>query len=189
MPIKENTMIEFEAFRKIPRLSKENMVITEKIDGTNAQIVITEDGQIFAGSRSKYITPQDDNYGFAKWVEDNREELISKLGAGKHYGEWWGAGINRKYDKKEKIFSLFNTSVWTPETLPSCCSVVPTLCIHSFDTNKIEEVIKELTQHGSYAAPGFMKPEGICIYLPLIGRYYKKLIENDEIHKGELVAN
>ena len=37
-------MTEFQPFPKIPRLSRE-IVITEKIDGTNAQILITDDGQ------------------------------------------------------------------------------------------------------------------------------------------------
>jgi ATP-dependent RNA circularization protein (DNA/RNA ligase family) len=54
----------FEDFPKIARLSRE-CCITEKIDGTNAQVVITEDGQVLAGSRTRFITPEDDNYGFA----------------------------------------------------------------------------------------------------------------------------
>ncbi len=58
-------MIEFEGFGKIARLSRE-CVITEKIDGTNAQICITEDGQFLTGSRTRWITPEDDNFGFSK---------------------------------------------------------------------------------------------------------------------------
>jgi len=81
-------MIEFIEFPKMARLSRE-CFITEKIDGTNAQVHITDDGEIYAGSRSRWITPQDDNFGFAKWVESNRDELI-KLGVGSHFGEWWG---------------------------------------------------------------------------------------------------
>ena len=56
---------EFIPFPKIARLSR-LAIVTEKIDGTNAQVTITEDGDIFAGSRSRWITPEDDNYGFAR---------------------------------------------------------------------------------------------------------------------------
>ena len=52
-------MVEFEAFQKIARL-KRNCVITEKIDGTNAQIFIGEDGEFLTGSRNRWITPDDD---------------------------------------------------------------------------------------------------------------------------------
>ena len=38
------TDIIFTPFQKIPRLSRE-MIITEKIDGTNSCICITEDGE------------------------------------------------------------------------------------------------------------------------------------------------
>ena len=79
-------MIEHQEFPKMARLSRE-VIITEKIDGTNAQIFISEEGIILAGSRTRWITTQDDNFGFAKWVEENKEELL-KLGAGRHFGAW-----------------------------------------------------------------------------------------------------
>ncbi len=64
---------------------------------------------MFIGSRTRWITAQDDNHGFARWVEGNKQELL-KLGAGRHFGEWWGSGIQRGYglQKGEKRFSLFN---------------------------------------------------------------------------------
>mgnify|MGYP003564223801 FL=1 len=68
--------MEFETFPKINRLKRE-CVITEKLDGTNAQIAITEDGVMFVGSRNRWITPEDDNYGFARWARDNHEELLA----------------------------------------------------------------------------------------------------------------
>ena len=72
--------MDFQGFPKIARLSRE-VIVTEKLDGTNAQVLIGEDGSIRAGSRSRWITPQDDNYGFAKWVAENEAELW-KLGPG-----------------------------------------------------------------------------------------------------------
>ena len=50
-------MEEFTGFGKIPRYSRE-VLVTEKIDGTNAQIYITEDGQFLVGSRKRWITPE-----------------------------------------------------------------------------------------------------------------------------------
>lgn len=75
----------FIPFDKIPRL-KRGCVITEKIDGTNAQVVVGEDGSVRAGSRKRWITPEDDNFGFAAWVRRNEEEL-RELGPGQHFGE------------------------------------------------------------------------------------------------------
>jgi hypothetical protein len=191
-------MIEFESFKKIPRLLRE-IVITEKIDGTNAQIYIEElegyedpealickDGlAMYAGSRTRWITEKEDNAGFAKWVKKNADELFL-LGPGHHFGEWWGQGIQRGYGLKEKRFSLFNTLRWSDdEARPKCCYVVPVLWTGLFDTEMIIYVIDRLKIHGSSAAPGFKRPEGIIIYHVAGNLYFKKTIEKDEKHKGE----
>ena len=68
-------IIEFEGFNKISRLSR-GMVVTEKIDGTNAQVCITEEGGFLVGSRKRWITPESDNFGFARWAYEHKEELI-----------------------------------------------------------------------------------------------------------------
>lgn len=132
--------MEYKKFPKIPRLSR-GMVISEKIDGTNAQIVIIKKLDIttdlsgkyvgfpdlilgensefymFAGSKERWLVPgkQSDNYGFAGWVKSHSEELF-KLGEGYHAGEWWGNGIGRGYGLTEKRFSLFNTSRWVNQS-------------------------------------------------------------------------
>ncbi len=103
--------IEFKAFNKIARLNRE-VIVTEKIDGTNGVIYVTENqGGVIAGSRERWLTVENDNAGFARWVHENAQEL-STLGHGYHYGEWWGQGIQRKYGLAEKRFSLFNVSRW-----------------------------------------------------------------------------
>src|ERR1035437_8585597 len=66
------------AFPKIARLNRD-IVITEKIDGTNAAIGIvelpqSEEGsvmyEVYAQSRNRIITPgKGDHAGFAAWVE------------------------------------------------------------------------------------------------------------------------
>jgi hypothetical protein len=57
--------------------------------------------------------------------EEHRDDLLT-LGPGRHFGEWWGAGIQRRYGLTEKRFSLFNVTRWG-EARPACCHVVPTL--------------------------------------------------------------
>jgi hypothetical protein len=103
--------VPFESFPKIGRLSR-NCTITEKIDGTNAQIYIGEDGEFLTGSRNRWVTPgKQDNYGFSRWAHEHKDELMT-LGPGRHFGEWWGLGIQRGYGLQEKRFSLFATHRW-----------------------------------------------------------------------------
>jgi hypothetical protein len=204
--------MKFNEFPKLSRFSR-HVIISEKIDGTNASIfiqnvVLEEDLNdptiitiltgfesntsytLRAGSRTKWITPKDDNHGFANWVLKNALEL-SKLGEGHHFGEWWGSGIQRGYglQKGEKRFSLFNTSRWSDSTVrPSCCSIVPVLWEGSMDTinESIETVLEKLRTEGSQAVPGYLKPEGIVIYHVAGNLGFKKTLEKDEIPKSLL---
>ena len=186
------------------RLSRD-CVITEKIDGTNAQILITENGDFFTGSRKRWITPDDDNFGFSQWAHEHKEQLM-QLGPGRHFGEWWGQGIQRKYGLGEKRFSLFNTLRWnnageTPRPIPNnnpkeevkytrpapgCCSVVPILFQGVFDTDAVDQCLLYLRTEGSYAAPGFMNPEGVVVYHIAGNIGFKKTIENDGQPKGQV---
>jgi hypothetical protein len=199
--------MEFVGFPKISRYSRE-CIITEKIDGTNAQIYIEEmdlinpdlEGEeklivelyeagkyfrVFAGSRSQWITPKNDNHGFARWVNDHADELL-KLGPGRHFGEWWGQGIQRGYGLKEKRFSLFNIKKWSdPAVRPTCCHVVPVIYQGPFGDKAVLGSLELLCMGGSFAAPGFMKPEGIVIYHVPGNILFKKTIEKDEEYKGK----
>lgn len=185
------------AFPKIPRLNRE-IIITEKIDGTNAIIHIDESGEIFAGSRNRWLTPQNDNYGFAVWVEGNRDELL-KLGPGTHYGEWWGAGIQRRYGLTEKRFSLFNVNRWRAVDGGICnitdplgvsvirgLYVVPVLASGPFDSTFIASVLENLKTNGSVAVPGFMQPEGVVVFHTTSKQLFKVTCVNDESPKGKV---
>lgn len=207
-------MAEFVPFAKIARLSRE-CVITEKIDGTNAQIFIApwlncsvagEKGpngslgvwsqksqqfyELHAGSRTRWIQPENDNYGFARWAYEHAQELVDGLGEGNHFGEWWGSGIQRGYGltKGEKRFSLFNVSRWGvgegQDAPPACCSIVPVLYRGPFTTEAVETALESLRQSGSLAAPGFPNPEGIVIYHTAAKTLFKKTLIGDEKPKG-----
>lgn len=147
--------VEFKEWPKIPRWQNESYVITEKIDGTNGCIIVTEYGDIFAQSRSKILneTKAGDNFGFCKWVIGNKDDLLS-LGVGYHFGEWWGHGIQRNYGLTERRFSLFN--IWLPEW-PECVSKVPVI------EKTLDKAIARLKECGSQAAPGYMNPEGLVM--------------------------
>jgi hypothetical protein len=192
----------FVEFPKIGRLSRE-CLITEKIDGTNAQICITEEGEFLVGSRTRWIVPGDDNYGFAAWAYMHKEELI-QLGPGRHFGEWWGQGIQRKYGQTEKKWSLFNVTRWvlhneTPgqiptgdprnvkmqEKLPSCCGLVPILYKGLFTTEACEAALDDLRKNGSKAAPGFLNPEGIVCFHKAANIWFKKTLDKDEVPKSK----
>ena len=162
----------FIPFPKLSRLFRD-IIITEKLDGTNAQVVVFEDGTVRAGSRSRWITPEDDNFGFAAWVRHHEDELRN-LGVGRHFGEWWGKGIQRGYGLDHRRFSLFNVSRWADDAVrPSCCHVVPILWSGIFCEWYIREAANELKHNGSKAAPGFMNPEGIIIFHEPSGHLYK----------------
>lgn len=178
-------MTEFVEFPKMARFSRE-VIVTEKIDGTNAQILITEEGEFLTGSRTRWITPENDNFGFSRWAYDHKEELML-LGSGRHFGEWWGAGIQRGYglQKGEKRFSLFNVSRWE-FTRPSCCSVVPVLWRGDFGALEIENILTALSVTGSKAAPGFMKPEGVVVFHTKANVGFKKTFEKDDTGKWDV---
>ena len=216
---------EFKPFPKMPRLSRE-VIITEKIDGTNASVFIREitDPEemnavsmdplacvrmnnllIYAGSRTRWITPDNDNHGFARWVCENDEEII-KLGPGHHFGEWWGSGIQRGYglQKGEKRFSLFNVARWAihgtepqviptadprivkmQDVLPACCGLVPVMYRGMFDTFEVGRCLNELKSHGSWAAPGYPHPEGVVVFHIAGNCGFKKTLEKDNQPKGQ----
>ena len=181
MTMSDQSHLEFVEFPKIPRMRRE-MIVTEKIDGTNAQVIVGLNGEVLAASRSRLITPTDDNFGFAAWVHDHAEELAT-LGQGRHYGEWWGSGIQRGYGLRERRFSLFNVARWRDER-PACCHVVPVLHQGVFSTEDVEFSLSKLRALGSFASPGFMKPEGVIVFHTRANFGFKVTLERDEEPKS-----
>lgn len=213
---KEHEMdLSFEEFPKISRLARE-CVVTEKIDGTNGQLYILKSNVVdalgpiarlaigfdpttelvmLAGSRTQWVTPERDNHGFARWVQEHAPELF-QLGEGRHYGEWWGSGIQRGYglQKGDKRFSLFNVARWGdnrdrekfPIDRPACCSAVPVLGSGVFSTESIDFALDRLSREGSSASPGFMNPEGVVIWHEAARILFKKTLERDAEPKSRV---
>ena len=198
-------------FREWPKTSRffRDIVITEKIDGTNAAIgikvventnhenaidyVCSDDKiyAVYAQSRSKLITQgkANDNYGFAGWVAEHSAELVQHLGEGLHFGEWWGSGIQRGYGltKGDKRFSLFNTARFAniEEESDGLLLVVPTLYEGSMSIEEAQYSLRHLENYGSVASPGFMNPEGICIYHTSSRTVTKVTLDNNDAGKWE----
>ena len=198
--------MEFEKFGSLTRFSQ-GWTITEKLDGTNGQIAISprytteyddvavralvaEDGieyNIFAGSRNRWLQPtkERDNMGFARFVAENASELL-KLGEGRHFGEWYGSGIQRGYGltKGDKRFALFNAGRWSDADIrPECCEVVHTFLLDEYVSNPYaaaQGVMSMMETQGSYHIPGFMKPEGIVMFHRKSGTSFKKTFDYDE---------
>lgn len=168
--------VEFKAWDKIPRENPFKATITEKMDGTNACIIIADGEIVGVQSRKRLITVDDDNYGFAGWVDRNKDDLVN-LGDGYHYGEWAGLGIQKNpHNLDEKKFFLFNTFRWNPDNpnRPKCCEVVPVLFQGEIDSATIPDALQLLQDD---ATPE-QKPEGVVVYYHAFRKYTKHTIKS-----------
>lgn len=204
---KEDTFGQFKSWGSTTRENK-NKTITEKIDGTNACLVI-KDGEVKAQSRKRMITPDDDNYGFAKWAYDNAGALMDTLGFGYHYGEWYGEGIQKNpLGVEGKRFALFNATKYTEGNGFDLSRVdgletVPLLHHGQCDLWTIPNIMQDLDVYGSkvkgaktraISVPGldeilFNKAadaEGIIIWNNETRTRTKMLLENDAFHKFQV---
>lgn len=202
------SLLEFQAWPKTPRLNRD-MIVTEKIDGTNAAVIVQAlpddltnmevvaqgdangkivdvDGVTYvvgAQSRKRVVTPLADNFGFAAWVWQNAEALAGALGAGYHFGEWWGSGIQRGYDiqRGQKFFSLFNVHRYGD--IDFVAAGLPVLYHGPFSTETINNILVGLKRSGSYLAD--WPAEGLVVFHSASGQIFKVLTENDEVSKTE----
>ena len=168
--------IEFKAWDKIPRESPFTVTITEKMNGTNACVIIQGEQIVGAQSRKRLITPEADNYGFAQWVQDNQTDLET-MGDGYHYGEWTGLGIQKNpHNCDRKRFFLFNTFRWNTDNpnRPACCDVVPILYQGELGADTIQGFLNKLEME---ALPD-QTPEGIVVYYHAFRKYTKHTIKS-----------
>lgn len=177
--------VSFTPFGKLQRLydSRHGVVITEKVDGTNAGIHIRNGIVAGVQSRKRLITPEDDNYGFAAWVTDNEAMIVELLGDGLHFGEWMGRGIQRGYGLNDNRFLLFNTPRWR-NTLPDPrlpqLGVVPLLYWGDVEENGLDCAVayarSTLELEGSQVNPGYVNFEGVVVFFPDSGASFKHVI-------------
>lgn len=188
-----NAEPEFVTWPKIKRLQGErsSLEITQKMDGTNAQLLIEPDGAlgvtIHVGSRSRWLSETQENHGFYKWVQEYKEELASSLGFGRFYGEFCGPGIQTGEGLKERQLFIFNaqrTDKTPPKFSFDCVQWVPLLYSGPFNWEAVENALSLLQNKGSIVN-GFGNPEGIIIKIN--GSHIFKLYVRD--YRGQKKLN
>lgn len=205
----------YPKWRSIPRLNRQ-WISTEKIDGTNGliristypvnregplplnAIVLPELGvYLEVGSRNRWLSAEADNYGFYSWVRERARTLVTDLGVGHHYGEFYGKGIQRGYDLGSKRFALFNIVKFEAAArglntfATPGLDVVPLLGTEdtfSGAAAMVEEHLYELGKYGSILVEGFEKPEGLVVYHAKSDARFKVTLENDAHPKSVAAA-
>jgi rnlB RNA ligase 2 len=102
---------------------KINLIGTVKIHGTNSSVGLDlKDNSLFYQSRNRVLSLDDDNYDFAKYIEDNKTEFLkifdeikNKTNTEKYdsiiiYGELAGKGIQNKVavSQIDRFFAPFS---------------------------------------------------------------------------------
>lgn len=149
-------------------LPKVEYVGTCKLHGSNASVRFTVDGQIIAQSRNRELSIGDDNFGFAAFVEKNKEgfdHLRAYLPQGEVviYGEWCGRGIQDKvaisqldrhfvafsYLFEDKMTQIFRLHIELLRDLNTAgiflITQIPTYHV-TVDFSRPEESVEELTK-------------------------------------------
>jgi len=112
------------------RYTGENPIIqahgTVKLHGTNASVCFSKQDGLWAQSRNNIITVENDNAGFARFVEDRKDVFETMLTTGGDdtvtiFGEWCGGNIQKgvainQLDKMFVIFALKCGDVWLNHT-------------------------------------------------------------------------
>lgn len=114
----ENDDAIFDASKVLPTLT---FTGTVKLHGTNAGVTLTKDGDMYAQSREHVITTENDNAGFAFFVDSNKENfknLFSTLEfRDADYiticGEWCGGNIQKgvAINGLPKMFVVFGVKM------------------------------------------------------------------------------
>lgn len=169
----------FKKWPKIARYTKPMRGhITEKMDGSNACIIVQDGKVVGCQSRKRIITPDEDNFGFARWVYNNANYLKG-LGDGYHYGEWCGPKINgNRHNLDMNTFFLF--SWYREEELGrpvDNLEYVRLLHEGDIDPDTVTTAMEDLlfiSAHEDYI------PEGIVIYYSDYKFHLKHTYENPE---------
>jgi len=210
-PWKETTMSKFNKFEdfvangssfqkwpKIKRVHKVDMVITQKMNGTNGQILFEDNGDFMIGSRNQWLSMHQDNFGFYHWAHAHITELFDIFGPGRHYGEWCGPGIQNGEGLKERVFFSFNPFLEKPHTVEWMnVEPVPLLRHGRWGPNEMDIALAHLDIFGSAVSRRYyilgqnclVEPEGIVVnidgkrfkaYLSDYQNYYLKTEHSNE---------
>lgn len=162
-------MTEFKKFPKIYRSEQGKVTITEKIDGTNAGIILSDGVVVGCQSRNRILSLDNDHMGFCKWVEEWKGNLVDLYDWTRPpteeyqyvYGEWAGPGIRKnRHGLAVKTFFVFN-----PDLSSSTPNVYNTPVLYSgtSDGGMVQKTLQTLYDSGSTITPP-KKAEGVVCY-------------------------
>ena len=171
---------DIEGFRKYASVFDpgEEVVVTEKIHGQNARFVVTEDGELHVGSRSRWLNPDPKSNSWAHVAEKyGLKEKLTNYPGFVLFGETYGNnadmtyGVNRKengdefvafdlWDSNKGEFLGFNafTSICRSLGIPTA----PVLDRFCFDSTRVtpEQLLKmaegQTTMPGEHVREGFV---------------------------------
>ncbi len=166
-----------------PELANGNMKVAYKakikIDGTNSAIQCHEDSSVIAQSRERLITPENDNVGFARWVETNQSawRLKNNLIV---FGEYCGRGIGKNVainNIGKKVFAVFGARSLTdpsvfisePHELREIVKGIPDTYVLPW-YNKVPVVIDWSTESEALAA---------CKEISMVNEWVSLVEDND----------
>lgn len=169
-------MSNFKKWPKTKRFTDSIMTITQKMDGTNGQILFEEVDatsvtdveptyatSMSAGSRNRWLTPYKDNFKFLEWCQDHYDILFETLGLGRHYGEFCGPGIQTGEGLDAPRFFSFNPNLILPShAYGYIIQPVPLLYEGPPSLYAVFNALDELRKNGS-KVNGFNKPEGVIV--------------------------
>lgn len=161
-----------------------DVILQPKLDGCNSLMWVNDEGEIACGSRTREISVEKDNAGFADYVlheTDNQEFVGLRCWLMNHpqyiiYGEWLGGVNGRKFIGSIKsyieggffIFDILDTTTgeyvdydkWYPEISAFYHRCVPVICrIHNMTWDDVNKHVDECT----YNLPKGTIGEGIVI--------------------------
>lgn len=170
-------MTDHQMFPKIPRLQKVNVVITEKLDGTNAVIWLSPDkSEMKVGSRNRWVgdSKLEDNSGFYQFCQENKEYLM-RLHPGFNYGEFMGPKIQgNRYELEKKELYLFDTRRAGEFEDTNTIKVVPHLM-----TTPLDDLPEHLSKYNNMKSTLNPKAnaEGVMLYFTELNKYIKVIYD------------
>ena len=173
--------MEFKKYQHLERLGTnetqgiENGMcyVFPKIDGSNAQIWMGEDGILKAGSRNRELTLDNDHANFCNWVgsQINYYLFFKRYPTLRLYGEWLIPHTLKTYEKQAwnnfYVFDVMNGEEYMPYELYSkvldeySINYIPPIC--KIENPTYERLIGQLEKNTYLVKDGEGVGEGIVI--------------------------
>jgi hypothetical protein len=178
--------MEFKKYQHVERFGNEEVqgielgkvLVFPKIDGTNSQVWLDDEGTLKAGSRNRELTLEKDNAGFYKFALENEniKKYLEKHPTHRLYGEWLVPHSLKTYrDDAWRKFYIFDVCLdkendgveYIPydiyKPLLDECNLDYIPPIVSLTNGDYEKFIKSLEQNTFMIKDGQGNGEGIVI--------------------------